>query len=99
MVAVLLAVTGGGLWLGSAVIGRHRAQGAADLAAVAAAARLPAGAGAACARAALVVRRMHADPVDCRVDGLDVVVTVELPVVFGGWGAGPARAAARAGPK
>jgi secretion/DNA translocation related TadE-like protein len=98
MVAVLLAVTAGGICLGSAVVGRHRAQAAADLAAVAAAARLTAGAGAACVRAAQMVRRMGADQVDCRVDKLDVVVTVEVPVAFGRWELGPARAEARAGP-
>ncbi|HJT91410.1 MAG TPA: pilus assembly protein TadG-related protein, partial [Mycobacterium sp.] len=40
MVAVLLAVTLGGVYLGSAVIARHRAQAAADLASLAAAGRL-----------------------------------------------------------
>ncbi|MGH3564381.1 MAG: Rv3654c family TadE-like protein [Mycobacterium sp.] len=102
MVAVLLGVTAGGICLGSAVVGRHRAQAAADLAAVAAAAALPAGAGVACARAALVARRMGAGHLDCRVDGLDVVVTVEVPVALSGlgvgWGPGSARAMARAGP-
>lgn len=98
MVATLLAVTGGGVWLGSAVIGRHRAQAAADLAALTAAAALPAGTAAACTRAALVVRRMAAWQTGCRVDGLDVVVTAEVPVLFTNRGMGPARAAARAGP-
>ncbi|BBU20638.1 hypothetical protein MYXE_04270 [Mycobacterium xenopi] len=52
MVAVLLCVTGGGAYLGSVVVARHRAQAAADLAALAAAARVSAGADVACARAA-----------------------------------------------
>ncbi len=43
MVVVLLSVTGGCACLGAAVVARHRAQAAADLAALAAAARLPAG--------------------------------------------------------
>ena len=43
MMAILLAITVGGVYIGSAVIARHRAQAAADLAALAAAARLPAG--------------------------------------------------------
>lgn len=98
MVAALLAVTGGGLCVGSAVIARHRAQAAADLAALAAAARLPAGAAAACGQAVQVMRRMAARPAECRVDGLDVVVSVEVPVMFTGRWIGPARAAARAGP-
>jgi len=39
MVVVLLSVTGGCACLGAAVVARHRAQAAADLAALAAAAR------------------------------------------------------------
>ncbi|HEX7322398.1 MAG TPA: Rv3654c family TadE-like protein [Mycobacterium sp.] len=99
MVAALLAVTSAAVCLGSAVVARHRAQAAADLAALAAATWLPSGAGTACQRAATVVRRMAAECAGCRVDGLDVVVTVEIPVVLAGWGAGPARAVARAGPE
>lgn len=93
MVAVLLCVTGAAAYLGAAVVARHRAQAAADLAALAAAARLPSGAEAACARATAVARRMQADDTGCAVDGLDVVVTVRM-AVFGG----AASAAARAGP-
>jgi hypothetical protein len=37
---------------------------------------------------------MRVDDAECRVDGLDVVVTVRVAVAF----AGAARAAARAGP-
>lgn len=98
MVAVLLCVTGAGVYLGSVVVARHRAQAAADLAAMAAASRLPAGVQAACGRATRVAHQMGADDADCAVHGLDVVVTVEVTVAFAGWGAGPARAAARAGP-
>src|ERR1700761_5122568 len=94
MVAVLLWVTAAGAYLGEAVVARHRAQAAADLAALAAAARLPSGAQAACARATLVARKMGVGNTQCEVDGLDVVVAVQVPVSF----AGAARAAARAGP-
>jgi secretion/DNA translocation related TadE-like protein len=94
MVAVLLFVTGAGLYLGSVVVARHRAQAAADLAALAAAARLPAGVAAACTRAAAVARRMNVDDAGCRVDGLDVVITVRVAVAV----AGAAQATARAGP-
>ncbi|WP_322857547.1 Rv3654c family TadE-like protein [Mycobacterium shigaense] len=97
MVAVLLWVTGAGAYVGSAVVARHRAQAAADLAALAAAARLPAGAAAACARASAVAREMHVDGMQCRVDDLDVldiIVTAEVNVMI----VGTARAAARAGP-
>ncbi|WP_369816461.1 Rv3654c family TadE-like protein [Mycobacterium sp. 852014-50255_SCH5639931] len=93
MVAVLLCVTGGGAYLGSVVVARHRAQAAADLAALAAAARLPAGAEAACARATAVARQMHTGDASCAVDELDVVVTVRVAVL-----GGAAIAAARAGP-
>jgi secretion/DNA translocation related TadE-like protein len=94
MVAVLLSITGAGAYLGSVVVARHRAQAAADLAALAGAARLPQGAAAACARATVVGREMRVDDVRCAVDDLDVVVSVEVRVAF----AGAARAAARAGP-
>jgi secretion/DNA translocation related TadE-like protein len=94
MVVVLLAVTGAGAYLGSAVVARHRAQAAADLAALAAAARLPSGAAAACARATALAQVMRVADVGCAVEGLDVVVTAQVAVAFGG----AARAAARAGP-
>ncbi|RDH75802.1 helicase [Mycolicibacterium moriokaense] len=89
MTAVLLAVTAGGFYIGSAVIARHRAQAAADLAALAAAARLPEGGQAACGRAWTLANAMNADVADCEVDDLDVVVTVAV---------GRAHAVARAGP-
>lgn len=94
MVVVLLWVTAAGAYLGSVVVARHRAQAAADLAALAAAARLPSGAAAACARATAVAHGMRVDVAGCQVDGLDVVVSVAVPLAF----AGAARAAARAGP-
>nr|WP_280514654.1 Rv3654c family TadE-like protein [Mycobacterium asiaticum] len=92
MIAVLLTVTGATGWVGSVVVARHRAQSAADLAALAAAAQLPQGAESACARARVAAQRVGG--VECRVDGLDVVVAVEVPVPL----AGVARASARAGP-
>jgi secretion/DNA translocation related TadE-like protein len=94
MVAVLLCVTGAGAYVGSVVVARHRAQAAADLAALAAAARLPSGVAAACARATAVVHEMRVDDVQCEVDDLDIVVTVRVDVIF----AGAAGATARAGP-
>jgi secretion/DNA translocation related TadE-like protein len=94
MVVVLLSVTGGSACLGAAVLARHRAQAAADLAALAAAARVPAGAETACAQADALARAMRTSPAGCALDDLDVVVTIEVGV--GRWGA--ARAAARAGP-
>jgi secretion/DNA translocation related TadE-like protein len=94
MVAALLCITVAAAYLGSVVVARHRAQAAADLAALAAAARLPSGAAAACARATAVAHEMRVDETQCRVDGLDVVVTARVAVGF----AGTAQAAARAGP-
>jgi secretion/DNA translocation related TadE-like protein len=96
MMAVLLAFTIGGVYVGSAVIARHRAQAAADLAALAAAGRLAVGADAACAQASVVAQAMRTAVTQCVVEDLDVVVTVEAPVALGVWG--PAWAAARAGP-
>lgn len=86
---VLLAFTVGGFHIGSAVVARHRAQSGADLAALAAAARLPEGVEAACGRASVIAHAMSVSVADCAVDALDVVVVVT---------AGRARAAARAGP-
>ena len=96
MVAVMLSITGGSVYLGSAVVARHRAQAAADLAALAAAARLAAGPETACAQAKAVAREMRVGTVGCVVDDLDVVVTTQVRLAVGGWGS--ARAAARAGP-
>lgn len=93
MIAALAVVTVGGAHVGAAVIARHRAQAAADLAALAGAAQVPAGGNNACARAALLAREMDTNPIACTVDGLDVVVTVEAASALG-----PARAVARAGP-
>ena len=97
MIALLLAITAGGVYVGSAIVARHRAQ-AADLAALAAAAQLATGADAACRQASTIARAMHSGLTQCVVDELDVVVTVEARAGLVAWGLGPARAAARAGP-
>ncbi|MFZ3305802.1 MAG: Rv3654c family TadE-like protein, partial [Mycobacterium sp.] len=68
----------------------------ADLAALAAAAGLPAGPETACTQANAVARAMRVSAADCVVDDLDVVVTIEASLAVGRWG--NARAAARAGP-
>jgi secretion/DNA translocation related TadE-like protein len=98
MMAVLLAITVGGVYVGSAVVARHRAQSAADLAALAAAVHVTDGTAASCAQASAVAGAMGAAVRHCVVDDLDVVVTVEAPVSLGRMGFGPARASARAGP-
>ena len=95
MAAVLLCVTGAGDIRCRAGSTAPWAQSAARSAALAAAARLPSGVAAACADAVRVAREMQASDPRCAVDDLDVVVTVEVAVFFGG----AARAAARAGPQ
>jgi secretion/DNA translocation related TadE-like protein len=75
--------------VGAAVTNRHRAQVAADLGALAGARYVVEGAGTACGRAGEIVAANRGRLVDCRLDGLDLLVTVAV---------GPARAAARAGP-
>jgi len=96
MIVVVMAVAMVGVRVGSAVVARHRAQGTADLAALAAAARLPSGPAAACQGALEVARAMGAELADCAVAELDVVIAVV--VAAGGPIGGRARASARAGP-
>ena len=98
MMAVLLALTACGGYVGSAVIARHRAQAAADLAALAAAVHLAQGVDAACTQASALARAMRTVVTQCVVEDLDVVVTIDAPVAFGRLTAGPAHASARAGP-
>lgn len=88
-------MTAGATVLGSVVIARHRAQAAADLAALAAAARLAAGEQNACATAESVARANAGRVADCAVDGLDVLVTVSAATALSGW---QVSARARAGP-
>jgi secretion/DNA translocation related TadE-like protein len=94
---VIVLVAAGLAMVGGAVVARHRAQAAADLAALAGAMRAWDGEAAACDRAADVSARNSAALLACRLDELDVVVTVEVvPDLLGSHGA--ARASARAGP-
>ncbi|MFB9906230.1 Rv3654c family TadE-like protein [Allokutzneria oryzae] len=97
-VAGLLSVLFLFLCLGGAQIHRHRAEAAADLAALAAAARAPSGTSSACRAAARVGERMGVVVTGCRLDGWDALVEVRatvtgrLPFVV------PVVARARAGP-
>ncbi|MEJ5914056.1 Rv3654c family TadE-like protein [Pseudokineococcus sp. 1T1Z-3] len=85
--------------LGQAVVARHRAVAAADLAALAAAdVLLGRTAGEPCAAAGRVAAAGGALVVGCRPTGQEVVVEVAVPVDGLLAGLGPARAAARAGP-
>jgi len=96
--AALVAVTGVVLQLGAAVGARHRAEGAADLAALAAAAHAVEGPDAACAKAAVVTGGMNAALVTCSLDGWDAVVEVDVAGPAPIAALGSAHARARAGP-
>lgn len=97
-VAAVLVVFALLIWFGAAAVARHRATGAADLAAVAAAAYARDGPVAACARAELVTTRMRARLESCTLRGWDalVEVTVEPAGFLARFSAAQARA--RAGP-
>lgn len=97
-VGVVVVITAALLHIGSAVSARHRAQSAADLSALAAAAALESGGDRACVAATALAARMRTVVESCVVDGWDVVVTVTAPVVLSALGVRDARAAARAGP-
>ncbi|MER6983479.1 Rv3654c family TadE-like protein [Streptomyces carpinensis] len=92
-IALLCVVFGVGLALGQAVVTRHRAAGAADLAALAAADHWAEGRAAACARADRVARAQGTGLVRCAIVGDTSDVTAESK-------RGPfsGRARARAGP-
>lgn len=96
MVAALVAVTVGAVWIGSAVVARHRAQAAADLAALVAAQRIPAGSSAACRSAGTLAAAMGAVLLRCGIERLDAVVSVDVPSTVPA--GGRATASARAGP-
>lgn len=81
---------------GCLLVTRHQARAAADLAALAGAARAFEGESPACQRAAAVARAQHAVVTVCNLEGLDLVVTV---AVSGPAGRGTLTAAARAGPR
>lgn len=84
--------------VGSLVATRHRAQSAADLAALAVAGSIEKGADAACAAAEPIASRMSVAVRECRIDGWDAVVTVTDAVQVPTFGAKEVQAIARAGP-
>jgi len=84
--------------VGQATAARHRAQGAADGAALAGAARVLLGEGEACGAAQAMAEDAGVEFERCEVSDLEVTVYVSetpngIPAVFG-----PARAVSRAGP-
>ena len=97
-IAVLVSMAVFGLHLGEAVVIRHQAESAADLAALAGAAQVLAGEQYACAQARRVTDRMRVRLVSCQTRGWDVLVNVTAQP--GGWlgGLGAAAGEARAGP-
>ena len=96
---LLLIATGvAGSAVGAAWVGRHEARTAADLGALAGAARAIDGSSAACARAARLVAANDAVLTSCDVSGLEIVISVEVVVTPLPGVIRRARAGARAGP-
>ncbi|AOS61136.1 Rv3654c family TadE-like protein [Actinoalloteichus hymeniacidonis] len=80
MLAAMFATILFGVQLGATVLTRHRAEGAADLAALAAAGHWAAGETAACARARRITDRMAVQLTQCRTTGVDAVIEVRCDV-------------------
>ena len=95
--ALWLAVTAAAAY-GGAVLGRHRAGTAADLAAFAAAVHVLDGESRACSVASQVAMRNGGVLTSCRIGGEDVEVKVSRSVEIAGVGLRTAAARARAGP-
>ena len=98
LAALIGLATFAALVQGSAVIARHRAATAADLAALAAAVRVLDGAAAACAAGREIAVRNGGSLTRCVLSGDDVEVEVTRPLVLGSLGSWVAVASARAGP-
>lgn len=98
LMAALVVVTATLVHVGSAVASRHRAQAAADLAALAVAVALDRGSEQACGQAERIATRMRVRVRACTVDGWDAIVEVAAEVTTALPGAGEAVAIARAGP-
>nr|WP_063059266.1 Rv3654c family TadE-like protein [Nocardia sienata] len=96
--AGLIVVTVLVVQFGGVVVARHRAQAAADLAALAAAGELWNGAEAGCAAAQALGRRMAAHVARCEIDGWEAVISIEETIPLGPFGTRSIRAVARAGP-
>lgn len=97
-IAALLLLVGLVVGIGSAAVTRHRAESAADLAALAAAAYATSGDEPACARARWVAVGMRTELTACRLRGweAEVELTARPPGALRGFGTATARA--RAGP-
>ncbi len=97
-VAVVIGVLAAMLDLTAAVAARHRAAGAADLAALAAAGHAVRGREVACARAGDAAEGTGGRIVLCRLQGWEAVVEVEVRVRLSLLGSVTVRGRARAGP-
>jgi secretion/DNA translocation related TadE-like protein len=95
---VLVAAGIAGAAVGSARIGRHRAQAAADLGALAGAAQAIEGADAACGQAARFVAANSGRVTSCEVNGLEIVIRTNVTITPLPGLTRHAEAAARAGP-
>jgi secretion/DNA translocation related TadE-like protein len=96
--AVIMAALLLGLHLGAAVAARHRAEAAADLAALAAAGQAVHGVRTACRQAEVIAREMGGEITRCLLSEWDALVEVHVPVPLALPGTGPAVGRARAGP-
>jgi secretion/DNA translocation related TadE-like protein len=97
-IAALFLIAGLVFTIGAAVAARHRAAGAADLAALAAAAHAPSGQPDACRKAQWVVERMHARLRRCEISDWIAVVEVSVEPIGLLAPFGSTNAHARAGP-
>jgi secretion/DNA translocation related TadE-like protein len=97
-IAALIVVAAVVWTLGAAVVARHQAGNAADLAALAAAGHADGGRDVACRHAGDIAERMGVQVRECRLAGWDALVTVEAggPGLLARFGRVTARA--RAGP-
>jgi secretion/DNA translocation related TadE-like protein len=96
--SVLVAAGVAGAAVGSARIGRHQAQIAADLGALAGAAHAIEGEEAACAQAARFAAANHGRLTSCHLDGLDIVLRTDVALTPLRGVTRHAQASARAGP-
>ncbi|MGH4016132.1 MAG: Rv3654c family TadE-like protein [Pseudonocardiaceae bacterium] len=98
VIAVLMSVAVFGLHLGGAILARHHAESAADLAALAGAASVVTGERQACAQARRVTDRMRVRLVSCLARGGDLLVQVAARPGDPLGSLGDATGRARAGP-
>lgn len=94
LVSLVVAV----VFVGSAVVARHRAQSVADLAALAAAQRAMLALDDPCGAARTIAATSSVAVARCDTNGEDVVVVATSQVDLGPFGVRTARAVARAGP-